>query len=80
MGFLSVQGGVLTYNQYKDRVENYKKHGLNQLVSIFEAHKDRFIPLEQLKWGDEIEYQLYQIGDKNDEGILKLSDRGPELI
>lgn len=28
MGFLNVKGGLLTYNQYKDKMENYKRHGL----------------------------------------------------
>ena len=28
MGFLNVKGGLLTYNQYKDKMDNYKKHGL----------------------------------------------------
>ena len=28
MGFLSVQGGVLTFNQYKEKIEEFKRHGL----------------------------------------------------
>ena len=39
MGFLSVQGGVLTFNEYKKKVEQYKRHVLNQFVSIYNAHK-----------------------------------------
>lgn len=78
MGFLSVQGGVLTYNQYKSKVDQYKKHGLNQFVSIYNAHKERSIPLRDLKWGEEMEYQLYVI-DEEKKSIL-LSNRGPELI
>ena len=76
MGFLSVQGGLLTYNQYKNKVDQYKKHGLKQFVSIYDAHKSRHIPLQDLKWGEEMEYQLYL---KNQSKIL-LSNRGPELI
>lgn len=45
MGFLSVQGGVLTYNQYKNKVEQYKRHGLKQFISIYDSHKSRHIPL-----------------------------------
>ena len=28
MGFLQVKGAVLTYNQYKNKIELYKRHGL----------------------------------------------------
>jgi hypothetical protein len=59
MGFLSVQGGVLTYNSYKKKIDKYKEHGLKQFVSIYNAHKERNIPLKDLKWGEEMEYQLY---------------------
>ena len=56
MGFLSTKGNLLTYNQYKDRVEQYKRHGLDQFMSVYNVHKDRFIPLRDLKWGEEMEY------------------------
>lgn len=59
MGYLNVQGQLLTYNQYKDRVEMYKKHGLTQFLKIFEAHKNREIERENLHWGEEIEYSLF---------------------
>jgi glutamate--cysteine ligase catalytic subunit len=78
MGFLSVQGGVLTYNQYRSKVENYKLHGLKQFVSIYKAHKDRSIPLKELKWGEEMEYQLYV--QDHEKKSISLSNRGPELI
>lgn len=78
MGFLSVQGGVLTYDSYQSKVEQYKKHGLKQFMSIYAAHKDRNIPLRELKWGEEMEYQLY-VQDQENKSI-KLSNRGPELI
>lgn len=28
MGFLTVYGKVLTYNEYKHKMEKYKEHGL----------------------------------------------------
>ena len=56
MGFFNVKGGVLTYNQYKEKIEQYKKHGLMQFVSLYDAHKNRQIALKDLKWGEEMEY------------------------
>jgi len=49
-----------------------------QFASVYNAHKKRFIPLKDLKWGEEMEYQLY-LPDAKDKSI-KLSNRGPELI
>lgn len=60
MGFLNVKGGVLTYNEYKNKVSTYKQHGLQQFKSLYTAHKDKYIPLKDLKWGEEMEYQIYK--------------------
>lgn len=68
----------MTYNQYKDRIHVYKQHGLNQFISLFRAHKDRKIPVADLKWGEEMEYIIYVKNSKNCE--IKLSDQGPKLI
>lgn len=56
MGFLNVRGGVLTWSTYKDKVEVYKLHGLNQFISLYNAHKGQNIPVKDLKWGEEMEY------------------------
>jgi len=77
MGFLNVKGGLLTYNQYKDKIEVYKRHGLLQFKSLFNAHKDRFIELNDLKWGEEMEYQVMTC-DENAKFVM--SNRGLELI
>ena len=76
MGFLNVKGGVLTYNQYKDKMEQYKRHGLLQFCSVYNSHKSKKIDLKDLKWGEEMEYQIYIVNDDK----LQLSNRGPELI
>ena len=59
MGFLNILGEVLTYDQYKEKIEQYKQHGLNQFLSVYNANKAKFIPLKDLKWGEEMEYQIY---------------------
>lgn len=63
MGFLTVKGKVLTYEQYKERIEQYKRHGLLQFLSVYDAHKDHNIELDSLKWGEEMEYQIYFCDD-----------------
>jgi len=56
MGFLGVKGEVVTYNNYKDKIEQYKMHGIRQFISLYKAHSNRLIPIENLKWGEEMEY------------------------
>ena len=77
MGFLNVKGSVLTYEQYKEKIETYKKHGLKQFLSLYEAHKGQFIPLKELKWGEESEYQVMKA---TSDGEYVMSNRGFELI
>ena len=60
MGYLTIKGRLMTYSEYKDQVEKYKLHGLRQFIRIFEAHKNRQIRQQDLHWGEEIEYSLYQ--------------------
>lgn len=61
MGFLSVNGFLMTYDEYKQWQERYKHHGLMQFVKLYSVHKDRQIKQEDLHWGEEIEYQMFNI-------------------
>lgn len=65
MGYLNVDGRLLTYNEYKDKIEKYKEHGLRQFINLFKAHKDKKIASDKLHWGEEVEYSLFHCdGDK----------------
>lgn len=76
----------MTYNDYKDgdTIAKYKLHGINQFVALYNANKDKFIPLEELKWGEEMEYQIYQVGTvgsgEDERKRMLLSNQGPALI
>lgn len=59
MGFLLVLGDVMSYNTYKNKIEEYKLHGLKQFASLYKAHAHKKIPLDQLKWGEEMEYMVF---------------------
>lgn len=65
MGFFKITGKLVTYEEYKDYMETYKRTGLKQLARNFNAHKNRFIERENLHWGEEMEYALF---DLNKEG------------
>jgi hypothetical protein len=43
MGFLTVNGMLLTYQEYKKLIEHYKTHGLLQFLRLYDIHKDRRI-------------------------------------
>lgn len=76
-----MRGNVLSYKVYKDKIEGYKWHGLRQLVSTYKAHYQRFIPVEELKWGEEMEYMIFVLVQCQDGKLrLMLSSRGPEII
>lgn len=78
MGYLTVKGKLLTYNQYKDHIAQYKLHGIKQFVTLYNAHKDRFIEKEKLHWGDEVEYAIFYFDLSS--SSVKLSDEGFKLI
>jgi hypothetical protein len=43
MGFLSVMGLLMTYEEYKNWEVRYKRHGLMQFYNIYSAQKDKTI-------------------------------------
>ena len=59
MGYLTVNGYLLTYSEYKECIQKYKENGLVQFKSIYDAHKGRYIEQEDLHWGEEIEYVVF---------------------
>ncbi len=59
MGYLTVHGRLMTYDEYKDKIPLYKIHGIKQFLNIYNAHKNKQVDKRNLHWGDEIEYSLY---------------------
>ena len=78
MGFLTVNGILMTYDEYKHLTQLYKMHGLMQFVKLFNIHKDREIDASDLHWGEEIEYHMYAFDDAKEE--VKLSCDGNDII
>ena len=59
MGFLTINGMLLTYSEYFKLIEHYKIHGVMQFLKLYSIHKDRRIEPRDLHWGEEIEYHIY---------------------
>lgn len=68
----------MTYDEYKDKQDMFRKHGLLQFIKLFQIHKDRQIDEADLHWGEEIEYHLYKFDQNNQ--TVQLSCDGDVLI
>ena len=68
----------MTYDEYKDKQDMFRRHGLLQFLKLFQIHKDRQIDEADLHWGEEIEYHLYKFDQDNQ--IVQLSCDGDVLI
>ena len=65
MGFLTVNGHLMTYDEYKYMINLYRAHGIMQFMKLYSVHKDRQIAPEDLHWGEEIEYKMYAFDEAN---------------
>lgn len=78
MGFLTINGMLMTYDEYKTKTTCYKALGMMQFVNLHNIYKDRHIKEEDLHWGEEIEYHLFHLDDITK--TVKLSCDAPELL
>ena len=78
MGYLTIQGKLLTYEEYKEQIETYKVHGLREFLEVYNAHKDVKKELKDLKWGEEMEYTLFYFDVSSQK--LCLTNQGFKMI
>lgn len=64
MGFLTINGMLLTYQEYHEVIEHYKFHGVLQFLRLYDIHKEVFLEQKDLHWGEEIEYHIYNLDKK----------------
>ena len=76
MGYLVNYGNTLTYNESKQHLENVKKDGIAQLISLLKKYGHWDLEKDQLKekiiqgvdpiyWGDELEAHVIQLDRAN---------------
>uniref|UniRef100_A0A8C5HGL7 Glutamate--cysteine ligase n=1 Tax=Gouania willdenowi TaxID=441366 RepID=A0A8C5HGL7_GOUWI len=75
MGLLS-QGSPLNWEETKKHADHIRKHGIIQFVNIYNKVKDR--QKDVLKWGDEVEYMLVELDDKDEKVRIVLN--GGEVL
>ena len=64
MGFLSVNGFLMTYEEYKHWQIRYKRHGIMQFCNLYNKHSVRRIEKKDLHWGEEIEYAMFYFNEE----------------
>ncbi|KAI5611561.1 glutamate--cysteine ligase catalytic subunit, partial [Silurus asotus] len=75
MGLLT-QGSPLNWSETKKYADHVRKHGIVQFLNIYNKVKDR--QKDVLKWGDEVEYMLVELDEKNEKACLVLN--GNEVL
>uniref|UniRef100_A0A8C4FS22 Glutamate--cysteine ligase n=1 Tax=Denticeps clupeoides TaxID=299321 RepID=A0A8C4FS22_9TELE len=75
MGLLS-QGSPLNWDETKRHADHVRKHGIIQFLNIYNKVKER--QKDVLKWGDEVEYMLVELDDKDEKVRLVLN--GGEVL
>lgn len=62
MGLLS-EGNPLSWEETKKHADHVREHGVIQFINLYKRLRDR--QGDVLKWGDEVEYILIKLDDKN---------------
>ncbi|XP_014069418.1 glutamate--cysteine ligase catalytic subunit isoform X3 [Salmo salar] len=75
MGLLS-QGSPLNWEETKKYADHVRKHGIVQFLNIYNKVKER--QKDVLLWGDEVEYMLIEMDEKNEKVRLVLN--GGEVL
>uniref|UniRef100_A0A7N6BEJ1 Glutamate--cysteine ligase n=1 Tax=Anabas testudineus TaxID=64144 RepID=A0A7N6BEJ1_ANATE len=70
MGLLS-QGSPLNWEETKKYADHIRKHGIIQFLNIYNKVKER--QKDVLKWGDEVEYMLVELDNKDEKVRLVLN-------
>ncbi|KAI0268852.1 glutamate-cysteine ligase catalytic subunit [Gloeopeniophorella convolvens] len=69
MGLLSL-GTPLHWDQAKHYADHVRHHGITQFLNIWDRLKDR--QGDELLWGDEIEYMVVELDEKEKNAVLSL--------
>ncbi|CAB1338527.1 unnamed protein product [Coregonus sp. 'balchen'] len=75
MGLLS-KGSPLNWEETKKYADHVRKHGIVQFLNIYNKVKER--QKDVLLWGDEVEYMLIEMDEKN--GKVRLVLNGEEVL
>ena len=78
MGYIKNNVTTLSWTECIELQDQVKKSGIQQFCNLWARAKDRQIPLERLKWGDEVEYHIVSFKDEQKQAAL--TAEGYQLI
>lgn len=65
MGFLNVKTSALSWESSKEFQEDIKQYGIWQAINLWNKFKNLNIKADELKWGEELEYEIVTLDCKN---------------
>jgi len=74
MGFLTLKAETYKWLESIPMQDVIKRHGLNQLIKLWKTFSGLQIPIEELKWGEEVEYHVFSL--KDEEKIAQIYAEG----
>ena len=64
MGFLSVKSNTMTWEEAMDYQDQIKYYGILQAIKLYDTYKDLNKKMDELKWGEEVEYHVGTLSSK----------------
>jgi len=78
MGFLKVRTETLNWEESIEYQEQIKSYGIQQAINLYNTFKDLEKNSEELKWGEEIEYEVVTRDCRD--GEIKIHSEGFQLV
>lgn len=85
MGFLTIKSNTLPYDEAKEMQDQIKYYGVLQAIKLYDTFKDIHIQIDDLKWGEEIEYNVGTLSSEESnakivvEGFQKVQEALSEI-
>lgn len=72
MGFLTVKSKALSWEESKEVQEQVKLYGVLQAINLWNKYKDLNKKMDDLKWGEEVEYSVGTLSHKDNTAKIHL--------
>jgi glutamate--cysteine ligase catalytic subunit len=72
MGFLTVKSKALSWEESKEVQDQVKLYGVLQAINLWNKYKDLNKKMDDLKWGEEVEYNVGTLSHKDSTAKIHL--------
>lgn len=70
MGFLTVKTSTLDWEESKAYIDDIKQYGIYQAINLYNKFKGLNKKADELKWGEEIEYEVAMLDHKHKNALI----------